>query len=62
MPFHGLVYPMLFDVCEADLHGVVAIGFNGFDLGYDRGARLDNGNRNRSALLGKDLGHSDLFS
>jgi hypothetical protein len=51
-----------FLVREADLDGVVAVGFHGLDLDHGAGAGFDHGDRDQDVLGVVDLGHADFFA
>jgi hypothetical protein len=52
----------LFVWTETDLHGMVAISFDGLDLGDRTRTSLDDRNRDEVILRVIDLGHSDFFT
>ena len=45
---------------ERHLHGAIAVGLGGFDLGYAVVRHIDHGHRNGVAIVGENTGHADL--
>ena len=59
---HRLADARLFDLAEAELHGRVPVPLRGSDLRDDARPRLHDGDRDRPAFIGEDLGHAQLLA
>ena len=56
-----LVHELLANVTEAQLHGGVAVGAGGLELGNAAGTRLDHGDRDGFACVVEELGHAQFL-
>lgn len=57
----GLVDQLFASIAKADLDGLVAVSFGGFELGDPARPRLDQGDRDGFALLIEELGHTQFL-
>jgi hypothetical protein len=57
----GLVDELRANLAETDLHGDVAVGVEGFELGDAAGTSLDQGDRDGGAVFVEELGHAHFL-